>query len=150
MLQIRAYLLLTCCLPTLHTPGTNICKCDSRGKQLNPAKGDWCWLIKRPCFLLSGKTMAWSWARCEQNGAPQVSCDGTTPPLSPGTPKPIALYLHPHSHARRLVHPWMSNQAFLFGEHTANRCWRSSKLLLFCSQPAIKQIKILHKSICLF
>ena len=54
------------------------CKCDSRGRQSNQQKGDWCWLEKSPCTLLTGGAVPsdWTWVRCEHNGAMQIACQG--------------------------------------------------------------------------
>ena len=55
-----------------------VCKCDSRGRQIEEKLGDWCWLERSPCLLLTGsKTPSnWAWVRCESNGAINIDCSG--------------------------------------------------------------------------
>ena len=54
------------------------CKCDSKGKQIDQPNGDWCWLEKSPCRLLTGNIVpsSWTWVKCEHNGAMQIDCPG--------------------------------------------------------------------------
>ena len=54
------------------------CKCDNGGRQINQEKGDWCYLEKKPCMLLTGKFVLnnWDWVRCVDNGAMQINCPG--------------------------------------------------------------------------
>ena len=54
------------------------CKCDDLGKQIDQVNGDWCWLEKSPCRLLTGNIVPsnWEWVDCEYNGAMQINCPG--------------------------------------------------------------------------
>ena len=53
--------------------------CDTSGSQLNPIKGDWCYIKESPCKMLSGSLMtdtnANPWLRCtDTDGNDQVRC----------------------------------------------------------------------------
>jgi len=51
------------------------CTCDDKGVQPNAEHGDWCYLAKTPCTLVSGDEVPdWSWARCEWAGKTQLEC----------------------------------------------------------------------------
>jgi len=52
------------------------CECDNRGKQINQQDGDWCWLKKSPCRLLTGDKAPsdYEWVRCVHNGTTQINC----------------------------------------------------------------------------
>ena len=56
-----------------------VCKCDSRGRQINQlTKINWCWLEFSPCKLLDGRktTSDSRWVRCEKEGAKNIDCPG--------------------------------------------------------------------------